>query len=154
MENNEITPQDAAWNDIKLANEQAKEEKQLTEKWKTVEAAAMEMGKKLARDAENLMWGTNLTEEQQHKVDNWSKNGSYIFTPIKSEAPDTRNVVKNIPEKINQVPLTIDQSYYSQQYNSLEEILEDMKNQKRHLTIMEKLHNSIAAGKYIQHGTE
>lgn len=119
MENNEITPQEAAWNDIKLANEQAKEEKQ-------------------------------LTEEQQHKVDNWSKNGSYIFTPIKSEVPDTRDVVKSIPEKVNQVPLTIAQSYYSQQYNSLEEILEDMKNQKRHLTIMEKLHNTINSGAYIQ----
>ena len=35
-------------------------------------------------------------------------------------------------------------------YNSLEEILEDMRQQKRHLTIMSKIQNTINSGAYIQ----
>jgi hypothetical protein len=49
--------------------------------------------------------------------------------------------------------------YYQEQlakpmYSSLEQILDDMQQQKRHLTIMEKLQNSINNGKYISNGTE
>ena len=88
-------------------------------------------------DPGNAIIQRMLNEKESTAGEVWTSK--YLGADVVMTLADGSKQIHKLPES---TPATT--------YNSLEEILGDMIQQKRHLTIMSKLQNTINAGKYIQ----